>query len=268
MKELSFCIPIKNRFDQIKHTLKKNLADNYKHKESIEFIVMDFASNDNFQYWIIDNFKKELDLGYLTYFYTEELENWHMSIAKNTAHLYSAGKICVNLDCDNFTGENGGKYLIDLFTNSIEKIIIHQFGGKFGDGSCGRISLFKSDFEKLGGYNEDFEPAGFQDIDLLLRAAKSKLKVIKLSNSKFNRTIKNSKEDCIKLCGIQKKWREMNKTNRLISEFNLKSEKLIANSRIYGIRKNVYKYCKGKFIKAKHRGNFYNKINSLFDKGF
>ena len=45
--KLSFCISIMNRLYQLKQTLRKNLDDNIKYKNEIDFILVDFNSNDD-----------------------------------------------------------------------------------------------------------------------------------------------------------------------------------------------------------------------------
>src|ERR1700742_2651942 len=113
MKKLSFCITCKNRFHQIARTLPQNLSDNLSGKEDMEFVLVDFGSSDGLKEWVITNFKRELNSGYLKYFFTGSLEHWHASIAKNTAHYCSVGEIVVNLDCDNYTGAEGGAFVMD-----------------------------------------------------------------------------------------------------------------------------------------------------------
>ena len=112
---LSFCITCKNRLNQIERTLRKNLDDNWLHQRYIEFVLVDFGSTDGLRDWIISMFKKELESGYLRYYYTSKLPYWHACIAKNTSHLCARNEIVVNLDCDNYTGYFGGKFVINQF---------------------------------------------------------------------------------------------------------------------------------------------------------
>ena len=224
--ELSFCISCMNRLHQISKTLIKNLEDNKN--QNIEFILVDFNSNDGLKEYIFTNnyIKKYLDSKQLKYFFTDKLKYWHASIAKNTTHKLANGKFLVNLDCDNFIGKDGGDLLLKLFKED-EDIIISQSRNIFGSGTAGRISLSKENFTKLGGYDEFFYPMGYQDTDLINRAIELNLKLIHLN--KNNLAIKNSKEDSIKNCGLNIDYIKMENMNKLISNLNISSKNLIAN---------------------------------------
>ena len=237
---LSFCITCKNRFYQIKDTLIKNLNENKMFKHLIEFVLVDFGSSDGLNDWIKENCMKYVKDGYLKYYYTDELKYWHASIAKNTAHIYANNDILVNLDCDNFTGPNGGKYLIQQFMKHKEGIVLHQTSGHFLDGSFGRIAVHKKYFTDIGGYNEDFEPMGHQDLDLIKRLLKIGLKYKLIPNREFNKTIVNTKIDSIKYTNSKLNWTEMEILNKALSTENCLEGRIVANSNGFGIRKNIY----------------------------
>lgn len=238
--KLSFCITCKNRIEQIKKTLPLNLSDNNADHQIIEFVLIDFASNDGLKNWITGNFKKELNSGYLKYYYTEKLSDWHASIAKNTAHFYANNDILVNLDCDNYTGYRGGNFVMQQFIKrKNDNIILHQFNN-FGDGSFGRISLMKHFFDKIGGYDESFEPMGFQDGDLIRRLQSFGLKYLCLKNQAYNRAEKNTKIESIANTNSDLSWRQMEKINRRKSMENIQNGIIYANNGQYGIRSDVH----------------------------
>jgi hypothetical protein len=203
--------------------------------------LVDFGSTDGLKEWGLANFEHEMESGYLKYFYTEELTDWHASIAKNTSHWCAQNEIVVNLDCDNYTGYEGGQFIINRFLQN-ENIILHQFSGKWGDGSCGRIAVLRKFFDYLGGYDESFEPMGYQDIDLILRCASAGLEYIRCEMPISNIAIKNTKEESICNTNAKIPYSVMNDLNRRKSVKNIDEGILIANNGSYGIRKNVMDY--------------------------
>ncbi|MEJ5052793.1 glycosyltransferase [Sphingobacterium sp. MYb382] len=243
--KLSFCITCKNRINQIKRTLPKNLADNYSMKHKIDFVLIDFDSTDGLQDWLINNFEKEINEGYLKYYWTDQLPEWHLSIAKNTAHILAKGDILVNLDCDNYTGKNGGKFVLEhMLKYGIESIIFHQFSNTFGDGSCGRIAVSRKNFLSIGGYNEDFHPMGYQDIDIIIRLMIKGLNYIHVGTKKYNRAIPNIKEKGLENSSSKLTWGEMNTSNFILSRHNITTGNLIANANKphIGIIKGIFSF--------------------------
>lgn len=236
---LSFCITCKNRLHQIQQTLRKNLDYNILHENSIEFVLIDFGT-DGLHKWIVDNFRVELASGYLKYYYTEELPHWHASIAKNTAHLCASGEILVNLDCDNFTGPWGGMFVLNVFKRHGNRVVFHQFSGNGYDGSFGRIAVRNNYYRILGGYDEAFEPMGYQDLDLIKRLTCYGLKYVLQPHSLYNQAITNTKEEGIRHTGSNKTYAEMERANFDRSEQNLAEGRLISNSGIFGIIENLF----------------------------
>ena len=50
----------------------------------------------------------------------------------------------------------------NMMKHGQDTAILHQFSKDCKDGLYGRIALSKSNFLKLGGYDENFEPTGWQ----------------------------------------------------------------------------------------------------------
>jgi glycosyltransferase involved in cell wall biosynthesis len=223
---LSFCITCKNRFHQIKETLPKNLADNALLKGKIEFVLVDFDSNDGLRAWILKNFLSELNKGYL----------------KNTTHLFASNDILVNLDCDNYTGKNGGKLVIREFMRANSELVLHQFGGVYGDGTYGRISVLKKYFLQVGGYDESLEPMGYEDKDLIERLKCTGLIYRYKPSTVYSNAIRNTKEYSIKYCDTQLGYWDMQNRNEQKSIANIKEGRIKANSSLFGIQKNIFDY--------------------------
>lgn len=213
-------------------------------KHLIEFILVDFGSQDGLFDWIKENHVEDLQDGYLKYFYTDQMIDWHASIAKNTSHRLASNDILVNLDCDNFTGLNGGKIIIQKFLKYGPKLVLHQFSSNYQDGTYGRISLYRERFFRIGGYDEHFEPMGYQDVDLLARLNQTGSKYQQFSDPTYNRCICNSKEDSVINTKSQLTWQEMNIKNHNLSKANTENFRFIANQdkKTFGITQNIFFY--------------------------
>ncbi|MBS1664533.1 MAG: glycosyltransferase family 2 protein [Bacteroidetes bacterium] len=213
-----------------------NLLHNKKHRNDVEFVLVDFGSEDGLGQWIASNFAAELEEGYLVYHFANGLKTWHASVAKNTSHYYAGGQYLVNLDCDNYTGPQGAEYLLDKFFLYGDKTILHQFSGNPGDGSYGRIGVHRRFFFSVGGYDQSFEPMGYQDLDLILRLQELGLQYRWLKNPVYTSAIPNTKYDSIKFCKSPLDWIEMDRKNARASRFNIASGNLIANNGNFGLR--------------------------------
>src|SRR6476661_11265433 len=240
MKKISFCITCKNRLHQISQTLKANLDDNRNIANDVEFILVDFDSTDGLKDWIVKNFKAELKSGYLKFFFTKELNNWHASIAKNTAHFLASGEILVNLDCDNFTGNDGGAFVLKQFDLYGSKIVLHQASENPSTGSFGRISMLKKYFISVGGYDESFKTMGFQDNDLIHRLVEFGLFYVTNDESRYNCAITNTQYEKIKYTNSDMPYMRMIYENKLLSKKNILLGRIIANEGEFGIRKNIF----------------------------
>jgi hypothetical protein len=169
-KRLSFCITCKNRLWQVEKVLPVNLRDNAADRQDVEFVLVDFDTpglREFVQHTAVC--QDALRDGYLRYFHTAALPYWHASVAKNTSHMLARAPLVMNLDCDNFLGKRGARFILDVFDAYGPDILFHQRAANICNSSYGRIALSKAAFAELGGYNERFLPVGYQDHDLVSR---------------------------------------------------------------------------------------------------
>ena len=231
--KLSFCITHKDRFEYLQKTLLQNLKDNEEDRLNIEFILMDFHESDEVMHWIREIFPKEIGQGYLKYF-RAKIQGWSAPLAKNTAHYVASGSILTNLDCDNFTGREGGRFVLEQYYKEESNLMLWQFSRVRRDGSYGRMSFYQQAFEDLGGYDEGLMEMGFQDNDLMLRALKMGVKRIERNDKLFNKAIKHEKYK-----PAQMSFRSMERWNKARSKMNIKQQKLTANNGSYGLREGI-----------------------------
>ncbi|MFO7032354.1 hypothetical protein B9T07_21050 [Limnospira fusiformis CCALA 023] len=165
--ELSFCIPLMNRFEDIKATLPKNLEDNRGSIGRVEFILVCFDSDDLVEKWVKNNFNNDIESGFLCFYRSSELDIWHFGRAKNSFKNIINGRIYASLDGDNYTGFKGGEHIINVFQTHEYNCIFHQFQGDWGDGTCGRVSFKMEDYIEIG-YDNDLLPRQWDELDAML----------------------------------------------------------------------------------------------------
>jgi hypothetical protein len=244
-KKLTFVMALMNRYHQIEQTLLKNLEDNWEDRDDVEFVLMDISSEDGFRDWIRNqDLKKYTECGYLRYYETDILNEWHASIGKNTATHQARGTIVVTLDCDNFTGYRGGRFVITQFEQNDYNCVVHQFDWNPQNGNFGRIALTKEKFNEIGGYDQSLLPMGYQDWDIIKRAEASRCKYINPTDEEFNRAIVNEGGKELSMANQKDEhkkmgWIEMNRINKLKCHINLYKKQHKANNGYYGIRSNV-----------------------------
>ena len=244
-KKLTFVMALMNRHSQIQKTLIKNLEDNWEDREDVEFVLMDINSKDGFREWIRgQNLEKYTENEYLRYYEVDSLEKWHASIGKNTATHQARGTIVVTLDCDNFTGYRGGRFVITNFEKNGYDCVMHQFDWNPQNGNFGRIALTKKKFDEIGGYDQSLLPMGYQDWDIIKRAEATGCKYLNEVDSDFNQAIENEGGKDLSMANTNDDhrkmgWVEMNRINKLKSHINLYQKKHKANDGYYGIRSNV-----------------------------
>ena len=244
-KKLTFVMALMNRFHQIEETLIKNLEDNWEDRNEVEFVLMDINSKDKFREWIREqNLTKYTECGYLRYYESDVLDQWHASIGKNTATHQAQGRIVVTLDCDNYTGYRGGRFVITQFEQHDYKCVVHQFDWNPQNGNFGRIAMTKEKFNEIGGYDQSLMPMGYQDWDIIKRAEASGCKYVNPTDADFNQAIENEGGKELSMANQKDEhkemgWVEMNRINKLKCHINLYKKKHTANNGYYGIRSNV-----------------------------
>jgi predicted glycosyltransferase involved in capsule biosynthesis len=169
-----------NRLDQLKQTLLQNLNDNPS--PTVNFILLDYNSSDGTKKWVKDNISEYIAQKKLIFYRENEAKFFNPAHSRNVCMKLGTGNILCNLDVDNFTGIGFSDWLQKVFVQSHSNIFAFS---KFcyyhhmqkprpnidlRNGTHGRIALFKNNFMRMGGYNEDFIFGwGHEDLDLIHR---------------------------------------------------------------------------------------------------
>ena len=227
--KISFCTTCMGRLYNLKETLPQNIEDN-KNYPNLEFVILDYNSNDGLWDWMKENMSHEIENGRVSYYRTEEPKYFSMAHSRNIAFKMATGDIVNNLDADNFTRnkeikttECWAEYLNRLANQQHEKVIFAK--GKRA--MHGRIGFYKKEFiELLGGYDENLLGYGHDDHDLVQRAWALGFSMFWWGGQYIERIKTNRKE---KNSNLERKWKITENENKEKSANNIKEGIFKAN---------------------------------------
>jgi len=248
--KISFCTVCMNRLHYLKQTLPKNIEDNLGYGY-VEFVVLNYNSEDELDEWIKMKMHKYIDSGILNYFSTSDSKVFQMSHSKNVVARCATGEIICNIDADNFTGEAFAEYINEEF-NKDENIFVTTDNSNSLSDCFGRICVKKQHFQKCRGYDEKMQQYGFEDIDFKNRLEFLNLKKKLIDNKKYLSAIQHGDEE--RLSG-KKAFSTLNKI--YIYPINHASFILIL------LFKNL-EYFTGKVIKNRHKHS--ESVDNLFSE--
>lgn len=213
---VGLCMTTKNRLWQLRQALPLNLIHCWPYRKHVKIYLVNFGSIDGTLDWVMCHCRSAIDVGLLVLHEAPDMEYWHASIAKNTAHMLADEEILVNVDGDNLVGPNFPYDVSKRMLLDGKELLQYEEG----DGTCGRICYFRKDFLEVRGYDEDAFPMGAQDTDLLDRL-KEKLgpgRFLKVKNKVMCQAIPNSRDEKISNCqeAAWLKWTKMDLINRMM----------------------------------------------------
>lgn len=180
----------KGRRQHLSTTLPQNLRDN----PNALFVVLDYNDQDGLEDYILDRHADDIDSGRLVYYQNISEPRFKMAHAKNQAHrcaIHEGADILVTLDADNLTGKGFTDYVLHRFSADPMLSFLcpdfkalppqgHRFNPanplRLGRGFAGRLAIRANDFLKAGGYNENFTTWRGEDMDMIARLDRMKLK--------------------------------------------------------------------------------------------
>lgn len=170
--QISYCIPVMNRLDDLKGTLRENLDQNRQFRGKIEFVVALFDEDDTSEHWLRAHFGNDLADGYLRVIRDRDtLDSWHFGKAKNAFRKHLRGSYYSSLDGDNFVTVEETRLLLDLTESHPWGFVLHHFSGNWGDGTSGRVTLPTMVYRQVG-YDPGLLPRQYDEVDLMLGALK------------------------------------------------------------------------------------------------
>lgn len=190
--KISFCTVCRNRLHHLKETLPVNIRDNEQY-EAVEFILLDYNSDDGLETYIQQHFQHYIDIGKLVYYRTTEPDSFHRSHARNLAFKLADGELICNLDADNFTGSNFAAYINHAYQEGPD-ICLSAIGKakQMKKDVLGRVCIRKELFLQVGGYDEAISTYGFEDYDFINRIEKLGSRRVVIDDPAFLRAIEHS----------------------------------------------------------------------------
>jgi Glycosyl transferase family 2 len=197
---ISVCTVCMNRLHQLKHTLPQNIKDTEDYK-NLEFIVLDYNSQDGMEEWIRLNMASHIESGRLVYYKTTEPTSWSPSHSKNIAFKIATGDIICNIWADYYTGAGFARYANKKFAknNNIVLTPIDFPKGKKnrhlqGD-ILGKVCAWKADFEKIKGFDEHIDRHGYEDYDFINRLEMIGVKRVLIETSDYLQFISHDNDE-------------------------------------------------------------------------
>lgn len=219
--KISICTNVMNRVGDIRQTYIQNIEDNIKYP-NVEFVLLNYGSTDYIDEYVKQNLLKFIDSGVLNYYKTTEPKYYSMTHSRNITFKVAQGDIVLNCDGDHFIYKFAEK--INMLANVFpEKVCYCKSKHK----NRGRLGFWKKEFiELLGGYDEDIKNYGFDDQDLLCRAARLGFKAVKFGKDHCSIVDGHSRHPSE---NYTENWRFSQRRNTLISLLNIKLGILKAN---------------------------------------
>lgn len=215
--KISICSQIKNRLYQFSKTFLKNV-ETLEQYQDVEWIIVDCGSSDGLSEYIGEYLER---YSFIKYYQAIDFK-YSIPVAKNFASRFSSGDYIFNLDCDNYLD-----YIVNEIRYAEQGVHCHEYL----KGTHGRIGMSREIFLKIGGYDENFYPAGVHDNDIMLRANYLDYKFKHIPS--VTSPISNSKKDTIKDFGEDIDWETMVKYNEIIMRYNEKKKILNPNNGIF-----------------------------------
>jgi hypothetical protein len=193
MKKISLCTVCGNRLSYLSQTLPANIAEN-SDSPNLEFVVLNYNSQDGMDEWMKANMKIHIDSGLLKYYKTIEPEYFFISHSKNMVTKLATGDIICNIDADNFAGPRYYRWVEECFNRHGPDTFIttiRKGAVPFRD-QAGKLCFTKALFNAVNGYNESFFGYGMDDIDIAIRLENAGARRIFIEDEKFLRFIGHS----------------------------------------------------------------------------
>ncbi|MEO1124838.1 MAG: galactosyltransferase-related protein [Cyanobacteria bacterium J06639_16] len=224
---VSFCTPVKDRFEHLEKSFLHNLRDNENYPH-VEFILLNYGCPDpRTEKWAVKTLKPYIEAGKVNYYYFPDAVFFEHAHSRNLAFRLAKGDIVCNIDADNFSGKNFADYVSAVFS---KKDVFLR--GPNGKGLGGRICVRKKDWEAVGGYDERLKNWGHDDVDLANRLGMIGLQQETIRLKRYCRVIKH--DDELRTQYHSKNKSESSNQNKDVCNENLRLRIIKPNGQSFG----------------------------------
>jgi len=167
-----------NRAEHVKQTLLKNLEDNQQ--DFVRFLLLNYNSQDDLDEWAREHLGRFIASGRVLYLHEKTADHFKHAHARNVAVRACTSEVICNVDADNFTGPDFGRWLRQVYLDNKSTAFTaygRDRGAPCGD-LFGRISFRVRELIAIGGYSEDLDMWGVEDWDIIRRAERVGLKKV------------------------------------------------------------------------------------------
>lgn len=199
--KISFCVVCMNRLHHLITTLQQNIDDN-KDYPNLEFIVLDYNSQDGMEKWMQVNMMHYIQSGLIKYYRTPDPEFFMHSHSKNMAFRLATGDIVCNINADHFIGKGFADYVNELFNREPQIVITCDDYFKTrpdykapATDVMGKVCVKRADFNQVTGFDEKIVNYGFEDTDFINRLELSGLKRSFIERPSFFKFISHDNEE-------------------------------------------------------------------------
>jgi len=170
MEKISICTVCMDRLFYLRETLSANLIDNLDYP-ALEFVVLDYNSQDGLENWIRSSMMQYIDSGLLKYFRTTEPKYFSQSHSKNLVSNLASGDIICLLDADVYAGKDYARWVNGVFEEHGSNTIVTTIRSTYipHRDLGGKLAFHKRCFTAVRGYDEAFNGYGFEDVDFAHR---------------------------------------------------------------------------------------------------
>lgn len=225
---LSFCTTCKGRLHHLHQVYRANIEACLQAGGDIEFVLLNADSPDGMHEWVIRDYLRD---GVLAYHRTTvPIPTYAIPAADNTAMRLARGDAVSNLIADNLITTSYVRELRNILSTGPAARPLACAPPRCDLGTTGRLTLFKRDFLRLGGYDERMLNWGYQDVDFVRRAWASGMSLRPWTRVTAGGVIAHSNAERVQFQQTREPLAQSNAHNAAMSKRAIESGQLQANT--------------------------------------